>query len=152
MSLTSLVVCADRKAVEILSQILQELSIAVEHCEDLSAANRRLAAQQFDALVIDCKEQLAAVELISSVRNSTINKTTLIIGLVDGREQVRDIFGHGANFIIYKPVSAERAAGSLRAARGLMAREKRVKLRVALHAPPPLPMAARRTLRPLCWT
>jgi hypothetical protein len=26
-------------------------------------------------------------------------------------------FGHGANFIVYKPVSVERAAGSLRAAR-----------------------------------
>src|SRR5207249_6412092 len=45
------------------------------------------------------------------------------------------IFGQGANFVVYKPVSVERAAGSLRAARDLMAREKRTKLRVALHAP-----------------
>ena len=58
-----------------------------------------------------------------------------MIGLVDGRDQVRDIFGQGANFIVYKPVSEERAGSSLRAARGLMAREKRSKLRVALHAP-----------------
>ena len=36
---------------------------------------------------------------------------------------------------MYKPVSVERAASSLRAARGLMAREKRGKLRVSLHAP-----------------
>ena len=64
-----------------------------------------------------------------------MNRGTLIIGLVDGREQVRDIFGQGANFIVYKPVPVERAASSLRAARGLMAREKRIKLRIALHAP-----------------
>ena len=77
----------------------------------------------------------AAIELIATVRKLPINQSTLIIGLVDGRDQVRDIFGQGANFIVYKPVSEERAGSSLRAARGLMAREKRTKLRVALHAP-----------------
>jgi CheY-like chemotaxis protein len=135
MALTSLVVCADRKAVQVLGKILQELSIGVENCADLGAAASRLAAEHFDAVVVDCKDQPAATELIASIRRMPINKTTLIIGLVDGREQVRDIFGEGANFIVYKPVSIERASSSLRAARGLMAREKRAKLRVSLHAP-----------------
>src|SRR3984893_16706849 len=135
MALTSLVVCAETKAVQVLSQILHELSIAVEHCAELSAAAARLAALPFDAIVLDCKDQQAAIELIVAVRKSPINKAALIIGLVDGREQVRDIFGQGANFIVYKPVSAERAASSLRAARGLMRREKRGKLRVSCHAP-----------------
>ena len=135
MALTSLVVCADSNAVEVLSQILKDLSIGVEHCGEISAAAPRLAAQQFDAVVIDCKDHMAAVDFIGSLRRLPLNKGTLVIGLVDGREQVRDIFGHGANFIVYKPVTPERASGSLRAARGLMAREKRTKLRVALHAP-----------------
>jgi DNA-binding NarL/FixJ family response regulator len=135
MALTSLVVCADLKAVQVLSQILQELNIEAEHCGGLAQAAERLTAQHFDAVVIDCQDQLPAIELIARVRKLPINRSTLIIGLVDGREQVRDIFGQGANFIVYKPVSAERASSSLRAARGLMAREKRSKLRVSLHAP-----------------
>ncbi|MGH9544828.1 MAG: PilZ domain-containing protein [Terriglobales bacterium] len=135
MALTSLVVCADLKAVQVLSQILRELNIEAEHCGDLGTAAARLAAQHFDAVVVDCQDQMPAIELICRVRKLPINRSTLIIGLVDGREQVRDIFGQGANFIVYKPVSAERAASSLRAARGLMAREKRVKLRIALHTP-----------------
>src|SRR5438477_956415 len=135
MALTSLVVCADRDAVQVLSHILKDLSIGTEQCANLSAASSRLASQHFDAVVVDCKDQSAAIEFIASVRKLPLNKTTLIIGLVDGREQVRDIFGQGANFVVYKPVSVERAAGSLRAARDLMAREKRTKLRVALHAP-----------------
>jgi CheY-like chemotaxis protein len=135
MALTSLVVCADLKAVRVLSQIFRELNIEAEHCGDLGTAAARLAARHFDAVVVDCEEQMPAIELIGKVRQLPINRSTLIIGLVDGREQVRDIFGQGANFIVYKPVSAERAASSLRAARGLMAREKRVKLRIALHAP-----------------
>src|SRR5438477_4654276 len=135
MALTSLVVCAETKAVKVLAQILKELSIEAEHCGELNAAAARLAAQHYDAVVVDCKDQIAAVELIAALRKSTINKSTLIIALVDGREQVRDIFGEGANFVVYKPVSVERAASSLRAARGLMSREKRGKLRVSLHAP-----------------
>ena len=135
MALTSLVVCADSKAVQVLSQILRELNIEAEHCEDTGTAASRLATKHFDAVVVDCQDQLPAIELIAGVRKSAINRTTLVIGLVDGREQVRDIFGQGANFIVYKPVSVERAASSLRAARGLMAREKRGKLRVSLHAP-----------------
>jgi len=135
MALTSLVVCAEKKAVQVLGQILKELSIEVENCEDLSAAASRLAEQHYDALVLDCKDQAAAMELIATVRKLAMNRGTLIIALVDGREQVRDIFGQGANFIVYKPVSVERAGSSLRAARGLMRREKRGKLRVSLHAP-----------------
>src|SRR6266852_8414590 len=135
MALTSLVVCAEKKAVQVLGQILKELSIEVENCEDLSAATGRLAEQHYDALVLDCKDQAAAMELIATVRKLAMNRGTLIIALVDGREQVRDIFGQGANFIVYKPVSVERAGSSLRAARGLMRREKRGKLRVSLHAP-----------------
>jgi CheY-like chemotaxis protein len=135
MALTSLVVCADPKAVQVLSQILRELNIEAEHCSDLPTAADRLAVQHFDAVVVDCQDQLPAIELIANVRKLPINRSTLIIGLVDGREHVRDIFGQGANFIVYKPVSVERAGSSLRAARGLMAREKRGKLRVSLHAP-----------------
>ena len=105
MALTSLVVCADLKAVQVLSQILRELNIAAEHCADLASAAARLAAQHFDAVVVDCQDQMPAIELIAGVRKSPMNRSTLIIGLVDGREQVRDIFGQGANFIVYKPVS-----------------------------------------------
>jgi DNA-binding NarL/FixJ family response regulator len=135
MALTSLLVCADKNSVQVLGQILEELSIGVEHCPELSAASSRVAAKHFDAVVVDCKDQAAAIEFIARIRKLPLNKTALIIGLVDGREQVRDIFGEGANFIVYKPVSVERAAGSLRAAHGLMAREKRTKLRVSLHVP-----------------
>jgi CheY-like chemotaxis protein len=135
MALTSLVVCADLKAVQVLSQILRELNITADHCGDLASAAGRLASEHFDAVVIDCQDQMPAIELIAGVRKLPINRSTLIIALVDGRDQVRDIFGQGANFIVYKPVSVERASSSLRAARGLMAREKRIKLRIALHAP-----------------
>ncbi len=135
MALTSLVVCSDRQAVQVLGQIFADLGIEMEPCADLKAGSDRLGQEAFDAIIVDCKNPLAASEWIATARRTPLNQKSLIIGLVDGREQVRDIFGEGANFVIYKPVSAERAASSLRAARSLMRREKRNKLRVSLHAP-----------------
>ncbi len=135
MALTSLVVCADAQAVQVLSQIFCELEISVEHCGQLSAAAARVATQHFDAIVVDCHDLPAALEFLLTARRVPVNKHALIIGLVEGREQVHEVFGRGANFIVYKPVTVERATSSLRAARGLMRREKRVNLRVGLHVP-----------------
>src|SRR2546430_12842207 len=74
------------------------------------------------------------LQLMSTVRHSSENPTSLIVVLVDAREQVRELFTQGANFVLYKPITPERAVSSLRAARGMMRREKRGKLRIRLHA------------------
>jgi len=134
MPLTSLVVCADAQAVQALGEILRDLEISVEHCGRVSAAVARATAQGFDAIVVDCADP-DGLALATSARASAANKNAVIVCLVEGREQAQAAFGRGANFILYKPVTVERAAGSIRAARGLMRREQRSKLRVALHAP-----------------
>jgi CheY-like chemotaxis protein len=134
MALTSLVVCADAKAVPLLGRILVDLGIEVEHCENSSAALARLAMQPFDALLVDCKDEPAAIQLIVNARQTPGNQAALVVAMVDGRNHVRDVFAKGANFILYKPISPERAATSLRAARALMRRERRTKQRISLHA------------------
>jgi CheY-like chemotaxis protein len=135
MALTSLVVCAEARSVQVLSQILGELSVEVEHCGELATAFGRLTAAHFDAMIVDCSDFRNALQLIAAARQMPLNKGILTIGLVEGREHVRDVFGNGANFVVYKPVTVERAESSLRAARSLMKREKRGKLRISLHAP-----------------
>src|SRR5437667_5503795 len=134
MALTSLIVCADAKAVQVLSQVLLGLGISVERCGDSPAAADRLVAQPFDAVLVDCEDQHAARELIATARKTPANETTLVIVMVDGPKQAGELLASGANFILYKPVSAERAGGSLRAARRLMRREKRRKPRIPIHA------------------
>jgi CheY-like chemotaxis protein len=134
MALASLVVCAEANAVRVLSQILRDLEIEVEHCGEPARAEKRLYERRFDTIVLDCKDE-ASIQFITTIRKIPLNKSALIVGLVEGREQVRDVFSSNANFVVYKPVTVDRALSSLRAARGLMQREKRASLRVALHAP-----------------
>jgi len=134
MAVTSLVVCADAKSVQVLSRVLQDLSIEVEHCGDTNAAAARLKAQRFDVLVLDCADEAAALQLLGELRTSSANKSSMTIAVVDATNNVRELFAHGANFVLYKPVSPDRVASSLRAARGLMPNERRRKPRLPVPA------------------
>ena len=48
---------------------------------------------------------------------------------------MRNVFGAGANFILYKPISVEQAEASLRAATALIKRERRRSFRVPVQVP-----------------
>jgi len=133
MALTSLLVCSDAQAVQVLSRILQDLGITVESCGDLRMAQARLRDRHFDALLVDCQDEPAAVELIAQARTTPINQTTVAIAIVSGRNEVRGIFAKGANFILYKPISHERAAHSMRAACSLMQSERRTRPRIPVE-------------------
>jgi c-di-GMP-binding flagellar brake protein YcgR len=56
----------------------------------------------------------------------------MLIAVVDGEFNARPVFGLGANFILYRPLSSERTRISLRAARNLMRRERRRTPRAAV--------------------
>jgi CheY-like chemotaxis protein len=134
MALTSLLVCSDAQAVQVLSRILEDLGIAVESCGDLRMARARIADRHFDALLVDCQDEPAAVELIAQARKNPANQNVVAIAIVSGRNEARGIFAKGANFMLYKPISRERAAHSMRAACGLMQRERRTRPRIPLQA------------------
>lgn len=134
MALTSLLVCPDAQAVQVLSRILQDMDIAVESCGDLRMAKARLDDQHFDVFLIDCQDEKAALDLIAHARNSSPNKTIVVIAIVSARNEVRDIFTKGASFVLYKPISRERATHSMRSARSLMRSERRVRPRIPVCA------------------
>jgi CheY-like chemotaxis protein len=134
MALTSLLVCSDAPAIQALTRILQNLGIEVESCGHLAMARARIEDRHFDALLVDCSDAPAAVDLIEHARNTPINKNAIAIAIVDGRNEARDISIKGANFVLYKPISHERAAQSMRAASDLMRSERRIRPRIPMQA------------------
>ncbi len=143
MAVTSLIVSADAEAVQVLSRIFQDMEIRSENCDHASAARSRLEEQRFDVLVVDCSDELSAATLISSVRKSPLHHGTVIIALVNSRNRASDVFEKGANLLLYKPVSRERALHSLHAARGLIREERRVQPRIAVHVPASIAYASK---------
>jgi CheY-like chemotaxis protein len=133
MTLSSLLVCSDKTSVPVLSHVLKELNIQVEVCADAVRAGVRLAQEHFDLIVLDCEKPSDAIALLHDTRSSRLNDSTLTVVVVAGQESIREMFTLGVNFVLYKPVSNERALSTLRAAQGVLHRDKRRKARAAVH-------------------
>jgi CheY-like chemotaxis protein len=134
MSLKSLVVCADDATTFVLRRILETLGLSVNHCVSASDAHAQLADTRYDSVVLDCENEAEAIDALRQVRASLRNAGTLVIAIAGKENNVRQMFALGINFVLYKPISEERAWSSLRAARSLMQRERRRSPRVAVHA------------------
>jgi CheY-like chemotaxis protein len=134
MPLASLLVCSDAGVVQVLNRILADLGIDVEVCGDWHMARARLDDQRFDALLIDCHDEEMALEFIANARRKANHRSSAVIAIVDGDNHVREAFARGANFVLYKPISPERAEYGLRAAHTLLQDERRVKPRIPLAA------------------
>lgn len=94
-----------------------------------------LTRQRFEAVIVDCSDEDAAAGVLKSVRSAPCNKHAVAVAIIDGQKAVRSAFALGAHFVLYKPVSAERARTSFRAARALMKCERRRNTRVAIEIP-----------------
>ena len=134
MALRSLVVCADEAATKVLRGILEALGLTVEHCATVVQAQPLLAAKRYDSVVLDCEHDAEALDALRHLRSFSRSASALIIAIASNRNNVREMFALGVNFVLYKPISEERAWSSLRAARSLMQRERRRSGRVAVHA------------------
>jgi c-di-GMP-binding flagellar brake protein YcgR len=134
MSLKALVLCSDEKIVRVLRRTLGDLDIAVELCPDSDAALRRLTRERFEAIVVDCAGEGSA-DVLRSARSAPCNKQAVAVAIVEPIVGLKAVFDIGAHFVLYKPVSTERAKSSFRAARALMKSERRRNVRVAIQIP-----------------
>lgn len=133
MSARALLISADANTCGVLGQVLAEMGLTVEECPDVPRAARKVASQLYDVIVVDCPEPELASQVLRQARTSPFNKNALEVCVVDGQTSVRSAFAVGANFILYRPVSADRARASLRAASPLIRREKRRHPRTPVH-------------------
>lgn len=134
MGLKSLLLCSDEKIIRVLRRTLGDLEIAVELCSDSDAALRKLTRQRFEAIIVDCDGE-GASEVLRSARSAPCNKQAVAVAIVEPIVGLKAVFEIGAHFVLYKPVSTERAKSSFRAARALMKSERRRNVRVPVQIP-----------------
>jgi CheY-like chemotaxis protein len=134
MAVTSLVVCREDETVDVLRQVLQDLDIQLEVAANGKAALAVAAGRRFDALVVDCQDEASGLSLLALFRAMRENRNAIVVALATSHAPVREIFCQGANFLIYKPLSRERALASLRSARRLILEERRIEPRIPVRA------------------
>src|ERR1035438_3400543 len=120
-----LVVCPDQEAAGLLMLILSEIGMAAEHTTSITRGLELLDSQHYDAIVFDYRADPTSDEFMGRLRHSGNYRASLLIAVVASNFSARPLFGLGANFVLYRPLSSERTRISLRAARGLMRRERR---------------------------
>jgi len=135
MNLQSLVVADDEKTVRVLRRVLSDLEIDMEHCSNPNTAVQQLTRNRFEAVIVDCADTESAGRVLKSARLAPCNRRAVALAIVDANMPLRSAFEMGAHFVLYKPVSAERAKASFRAARALMKRERRRNTRIPVEMP-----------------
>jgi len=135
MALTSLIVCADAEAVQVLSGIFQDLGIPPQICGEMSGVRTQAQERRFDIVVVDCSDEALGAELITFLRRSPKLRRSVICALVKLSGQESEILDKGANLLLYKPITRERALHSLHAAKGLIRHERRGQPRVPVYVP-----------------
>ncbi len=134
MTLQALLVSKDDDATDVLSRVLAGFGMAVERFSDSEIALQRLGQQRFDSLIVDFDEPDTARHLLHAIPQSKPG-ALITMALLREESSVRQILQSGAKFILHKPVTAEQASATLRAATSLLRRERRRSYRVPVQAP-----------------
>lgn len=134
MDIRLLLVCPDQDTAALLTNVLAEMGMEAEHTPSLAHGLERLDGQKFDAIVFEYRDDPASEEFLARWRQSSKNHATLLIAVVDEQCNARPLFGLGANFVLYRPLSVERTRVSMSAARSLMNRERRRAPRAHVHS------------------
>jgi protein TonB len=142
MSYKALLFCPDEKTARVVTQVLSDLEFRVEPCNEPFAAVKKLMAEHFDAIVVDCDNEQNAALLFKSAHNSGSNQASLAVAVVEGQAGVAKAFRIGANLVLTKPINVEQSKGTLRVARGLLRKTDAAKPAGATPATQPSPRPA----------
>src|SRR5712692_5960426 len=133
MTFRSLLVSKDEQATAVLTTVLSGFGLSVQCC-GYPDGICRLTEQKFDAVIVDYDDPHSAALVLQNAYQAAGNNT-VTVALLNDKTKVRHVFGAGANFVLYKPVSQQQAEASLRAAIALIKRERRRSFRVPVQLP-----------------
>jgi DNA-binding response OmpR family regulator len=131
MAFRALLVTKDDQAAEVLAPVLHNFGLMVQCC-GYSDAVCLVTEQKFQAVLVDFDDPHSATLVLENASSASQNHP-ITVALLSDKDKVRNVFGAGANFVLYKPLSAAQAETTLRAATALIKRERRSSFRVPIQ-------------------
>jgi len=135
MELRSLLLTRDAEMTDVLKRAMTELGIGLFVYTMPEWATEDLRRHKFDAVIIDCDDLPEGASVLQEVKNTASNSDSMAFAIVNGRTSLQAALDMGAHLALEKPISAERAKSSFRAAYGLMVSERRRYFRYHLETP-----------------
>jgi CheY-like chemotaxis protein len=134
MTFQALLVSKDDEAAAVLTPVLSGSGVGVQAC-GYPDALVRLTEQKFDAVIVDYDDPHSAALVLQNATRPSSGNSAVTVALLSDKTRVRNVFGAGANFVLYKPITESQAQASLRSATALIKRERRRSFRVAVQVP-----------------
>jgi ActR/RegA family two-component response regulator len=128
--LKALLLSRDQDVVRTMRRAFETVSIGVNVVTASEQAMEAVNKQKFDAVLVDIDDVHEGPNVIPKLRAGKSNQRSIVFAITNGLTSVKAAFEMGSNFVLDKPVSFERATRSLRAAHGLIMRERRRYFRV----------------------
>ncbi len=134
MALQALLLSRDPEVHRTIRRVLDAANIDLDLCNNADQARHILIRRKYDAVMVDCDDIPDGGLVLRELRKGKSNKSCIAFALVNGKTNVQQAFEMGANFVLDKPISVERATRGVRAAQGLIMRERRRYHRHLVHA------------------
>lgn len=136
MAVEVLLLSNDLALLNTIRRVCDDTAIAMSLASDPVEAEQMLRKGKFDGIILDCDEIPGAVPLLQNLRKGASNRSAVAFVIRNGHDiTFRSAFEAGANFVLDKPVNMDRATRCMRAAHGLLIRERRRYFRVPVDIP-----------------
>ena len=132
---TALIVSDDAMATRYLTEALQELALAVEVCIKVGAALDRVERVKLEVGVIDFAFGDNAALFLERMRASASNRTAITFAITDSSAETARALKAGSIFALERPLTLESIRHTLKAAYGLIVRERRRYFRCPVSVP-----------------
>lgn len=132
---TALLVCKDMRARGLIIEALQPLAIRCEVCEEAFAASGLLDRRKFEAVIVDMLLGDGASLIIEQLRFSPANRTAVTFAISTGGGSHTSDVRLDSTFVLQRPLLAASVSQTLRAAYGLLVRERRRYFRCPVAVP-----------------
>jgi CheY-like chemotaxis protein len=123
MALNALLLSEDPAVLQVLRPLLPEIGLETDQCSSAENARKLLTNRKYEAIIVDA-DLTGAFEFMASLRQLPMTRNAIIFSMTSSTSMTA-AFQAGANFVLEKPLSSERALRSFRAAHGLILRERR---------------------------
>ena len=125
MTLESLLISKDAALLGVLRPTLEKLAVNVEVCSGIQTGSEMLRKRKFDAVIVDCDDLQGGVDLLTSLRATQSNGSSVAFAVLNGNTTTQQAFQIGANFVLQKPLTPLNATRCFNAALNFMVRERR---------------------------
>jgi ActR/RegA family two-component response regulator len=130
-----LLVSNDATTIQQLSESIQRFALFPEQCADVPSALERLQRAKFEAVVVDFRLGSQAGTVVEAARQSASNEHAVVFTVSDGEVEASEAFKSGSTFVLRRPLSTASIDLSLKAAYGLIVRERRRYFRCPAEVP-----------------